>query len=226
MSTVHREQGFKVRIYPANHLPPHVHVVKAGTAVKITLGDEHSGPQIVAVYSMSAQDVLRAFRLVERYQERIFRLCAGIVGMSSAEDAAQEAFLKAYKNLSRFRGESKFSTWLYRIASNHCLDMVKKNKSSKEESLEKLNSEQGDSSALFAVKGSFTASLENRETVRALLNNLSADERMILVLREQEGLSYQELAETLEISLDAVKVRLFRAREALLNEAKSRLLVE
>lgn len=73
MPTVHREQGFKVRIYPADHLPPHVHVVKAGTAVKIALGDEHCGPQIVAVYSMSTQEVLRAFRLVERNQEKLLK---------------------------------------------------------------------------------------------------------------------------------------------------------
>lgn len=62
-----------MRIYPADHLPPHVHVVKAGTAVKVALGDEHRGPQIVAVYSMSTQEVLRAFRLVERCQEQLLK---------------------------------------------------------------------------------------------------------------------------------------------------------
>ena len=75
MPTVHREQGFQVRIYPADHLPPHVHVVKAGTAVKIALGDAHSAPQIAAVYSMSTQDVLRAFHLVERHRGKLLKSC-------------------------------------------------------------------------------------------------------------------------------------------------------
>lgn len=60
-----------MRIYPADHLPPHVHVVKAGTAVKITLGEGHTEPQIVAVYRMSTRDVLRAFRLVEQHREHL-----------------------------------------------------------------------------------------------------------------------------------------------------------
>ena len=73
MPTVHREQGFQVRIYPADHLPPHVHVVKAGTAVKIALGDEHTGPQLVVVYSMSTREVVLAFRLVERNQKKLLK---------------------------------------------------------------------------------------------------------------------------------------------------------
>ena len=73
MPTVFREQGFQVRIYPADHLPPHVHVVKAGTAAKIILGDEKTGPQLAAVYGMSARNVVRAFRLVERHQEQLLK---------------------------------------------------------------------------------------------------------------------------------------------------------
>ncbi len=168
-----------------------------------------------------------AFRdILERHQDKIFRLCAGMVGDSNADDAAQESFLKAYKNLSRFNGQSQFSTWLYRIASNHCLDMIKKRRAQREESLEKMTSETGDSSWLFADKSSFTTDVEKRETVKFLLDRLSPDEKIILVLREQEGLTYDEIAETLEISLETVKIRLYRARESLVDKAKSHHLIK
>ena len=73
MPTVHREQGFQVRIYPADHLPPHVHVVKAGTAVKIALGNRDTSPEIVAVYDMKERDVIFAFRIVEQYNENFLK---------------------------------------------------------------------------------------------------------------------------------------------------------
>ncbi len=168
-----------------------------------------------------------AFRdIVLRHQDKIFRLCAGMVGISDAEDAAQEAFLKAYKNLSRFDGRSQFSTWLYRIASNHCLDILKKRRSAREDSLERITAETGDSSALFSDPSSFMSDFDDRETVRLLLERLSPDYKMILILREQQGLAYEEIAETLEISLEAVKVRIFRARDALLQEARKQNLVK
>ena len=85
MPTAHREQGFEVRIYPADHHPPHVHVVKAGTAVKIALGDEHHRPEIMAVYSMSPREVLRAFRLVEGHQEQLLKAWREYHGEETAE---------------------------------------------------------------------------------------------------------------------------------------------
>ncbi|OGR84242.1 MAG: hypothetical protein A2901_06840 [Elusimicrobia bacterium RIFCSPLOWO2_01_FULL_54_10] len=161
-----------------------------------------------------------AFRgIVLRHQDKILRLCAGIVGDSQAEDAAQEAFLKAYNNLVRFEQKSKFSTWLYRIASNHCLDMTSKIKLKREDSLDAIVENKGES-ADFREAEDFVRGLEDRDTVRRLLDAVSPQARAILLLREAEGLSCDEIAETLEISLDTVKVRLFRARKALLNEAR------
>ena len=69
MPTIHREHGFSVRIYPADHLPPHVHLVKAGTAVKILLAGPSGRPEIVAVYDMKEQDVVAAYRIVEQHLE-------------------------------------------------------------------------------------------------------------------------------------------------------------
>ncbi|OGR87995.1 MAG: hypothetical protein A3A86_06735 [Elusimicrobia bacterium RIFCSPLOWO2_01_FULL_60_11] len=171
---------------------------------------------------MDEPDDISDFRaVVLRHQENILRLCAGFLGDTAAEDAAQEVFIKAYRNLDRFEGRSKLSTWLYRIASNHCLDVLSKRKAAREDSLEALVEKRGDSAPGLATAGDFTAGFEDRETVMALLSRLSPDARAILLLREGEGLSYEELAQTLEISLDAVKTRLYRAREALIKEASN-----
>ena len=150
-------------------------------------------------------------RIVEKYQERVLRLCFSMVGPSHAEDAAQEAFLKAYQALDRFKGNSAFSTWLYRIAANHCVDLLARRKREKTESLDALAEKSGPSPI---------RKFESEEAVRAVMARLTPDEKAILSLREIEGLDYQELAEILDISLDLVKVRLFRARQSFLKTAK------
>ena len=166
--------------------------------------------------------------LVQKYQDKVLRLCFAMVGPSDAEDAAQEAFLKVYGSLSKFRGESSFSTWLYRVASNHCLDLLYKRKRQKEESLDSLNEKSGEgvfSDSPASSPGRSADSLMRRETVLWILERLSPEERRILVLREIEGLSYIELSQTMGISMDLVKVRLFRARKAFSKEAKNHGLI-
>ena len=123
--------------------------------------------------------------------------------------------------MDRFEGKSKLSTWLYRIAANHCLDVLSKRKTAREDSLDAIVEKRGDSAPGLADPRDFTAGLEDRETVLALLKKLSPDARAILLLREGEGLSYDELAQALGISLDTVKIRLFRARAALIKEARN-----
>ncbi len=151
------------------------------------------------------------------YQAKVLGLCTSLLSDASrAEDAAQEIFIKAYQALGSFKGNSKFSTWLYRITANHCKDLLRKRARQKTESLEALVERSGDE-----VQNLWGPSVDPRnasgvsELVEKLLSGLSAEERLILTLREVQGLSYQEISETLQCSLDAVKSRLRRARESL-----------
>ena len=149
--------------------------------------------------------------LVRGHHARILRLCLSMLrDPADAEDAAQEVFLKAYKSLDRFAGDCAFSTWLHRIAANQCLDLLRKASRRRTESLdaeEDPSPEPG-------------ASLEAADLAARALAGLPEDYRLILVLRETQGLSYLELAETLECSLDSVKARLRRARAALKDAAR------
>jgi RNA polymerase sigma-70 factor, ECF subfamily len=155
--------------------------------------------------------------IVRAYQGRVLGLCLSILGnFTQAEDAAQEIFIKAYQSLSSFRGESRFSTWLYRIASNHCKDLLRKKSRQKTESLDALADRMGDAvEELLESPPKTEISAENAENIEKVLSALSPHDRVILTLRESEGLSYQEIAETLDCTVDAVKARLRRAREAL-----------
>ena len=155
-------------------------------------------------------------------QTKVLGLCTSLLGDAhQAEDAAQEIFIKAYQSLRSFQGNSKFSTWLYRIAVNHCKDLLRKRSRQRTESLEALIEKSGDQ-----VQNLWEPSFDPRNTkeasdiVEKLLAMLSPDERLILTLREVQSLSYQEISETLGCSLDAVKSRLRRARETL--EQKTR----
>ncbi len=155
--------------------------------------------------------------IVRAYQAKVLGLCTSLLSdATQAEDAAQEIFIKAYQALSSFQGNSKFSTWLYRIAANHCKDLLRKRSRQKTESLDALIERSGDE-----VQNLWEPSVDPRNTsgasdiIEKLLSSLSPEERLILTLREVQGLSYQEISETLKCSLDAVKSRLRRARETL-----------
>lgn len=143
-------------------------------------------------------------------------LCMSLLrDAGEAEDAAQEIFIKTYQSLRSFQGNSKFSTWLYRIAANHCKDLLRKRIREKTESLEALVEKSNEES-----RSSWEPSVDPRSAREAsqrteqLLSMLSPDERLILTLREAQGLNYQEIAETLHCSVDAVKARLRRARQS------------
>lgn len=159
-------------------------------------------------------------KMIKRYEGKLLRLCHSMVGESQAEDAAQEIFLKAYESLGQFKGDSSFSTWLYRIASHHCLNIISKRKREKTESLDALIEKLGDHIPMLTENHLVSNAFENQQMVQLVLDQLSSEERIILALREMEGLSYKELSETFEISQDLVKVRLFRARKNFLEIAK------
>ena len=166
--------------------------------------------------------------LVRRHHVRVLAVCGHLLQIpSEAEDAAQDVFVLAYKRLSSFRGDSAFSTWMYRIATNYCLDLLRKRKREKSDSIDRLIEEKKDASlhTLHFESGPETV-MERKDLVTRLLSRLNENERTILILREAEGFSYQEIAAILEISIDAVKARLKRARQSLQEKTRHLFKIE
>ena len=160
--------------------------------------------------------------LVGRYQDRIFRLCRSLLrSTSDAEDAAQEVFLKAYTSLGRFQKTASFYTWLYRIASNHCLDVIRSSKRRPAESWDALLEEQGEKMhELLSPAADPRRAMEASELIGRILALLRPNYRLILTLREIEGLSYQEISDVLDCSIDSVKAQLRRGRAELEERAR------
>ncbi len=161
---------------------------------------------------------LEAFRiLVERYQERVFNIAFSIVGNTeTAHDAAQETFVRVHQALSGYKGESGFYTWLYCITMNISLNLAQKEKRRKDTtSLDTLlESTHMSPAALFEhnTPSSDFERVQLRETIQSFINTLSPDHRAVVVLKDIEGLSQEEIAEILECSVGTVKSRLSRAR--------------
>ena len=163
-----------------------------------------------------------AFELIVReYEKNVYNLALRICSdREDALDASQEAFIKAYNSLSAFRGESRFSVWLYRIVTNSCLDMLRAKKRRAEVSLTVDGGGEDDAEELQVADESLSPErlFENkllRETLQRGLNDLPEDQRSILLLREIQGLSYEEIASVLSLELGTVKSRIFRARRKL-----------
>ena len=158
--------------------------------------------------------------LVTAYEKNVYNLALRMTGNAQdAEDMAQEAFLKAYNSLDSFRGESKFSVWLYRIVSNLCLDFLRRQKRLPASSLS-VEDDEGEETQLDIpdVSQSPEELLERRltrEAVRQGLAQLPAEQRQILLLREIQGLSYEEIGQALSLEPGTVKSRIFRARKRL-----------
>jgi RNA polymerase sigma-70 factor, ECF subfamily len=150
--------------------------------------------------------------LVRKYQDRIYNLCRYMLrDHQDAQDAAQDAFLKAYRGLKNFRPEASLYTWLYRIAVNTCLDYRRKairTPPTTECIPEERVSEDRSPDRTCESK-------EAAETVQSALQKLPKKLRAAIVLREIEGLSYEEIARVLNTSVGTVKSRISRAREEL-----------
>ena len=150
---------------------------------------------------------------MREHHPRIIRLCASMLGnWADGEDAAQEVFLKAHRALPRFSGGSSVATWLYRIASNHCLDVLRAGARRPTWSWEALREAHGEAIERLAAEPDPSRALEDRDLALKALSALPPDYRLVLALRELEGLSYEEIAEASGSSLDSVKARLRRAR--------------
>ena len=162
--------------------------------------------------------------LVNRYENKIYRLGMNITGnREDAEDVLQDAFLKAFEHLPGFREDSRFYTWITRIAVNEALMKLRKRRSSKEVSMEDSEDENGDVQVReFAdwkpnPEQQF-AQTELEQILQTAVGTLSPGFRTVFYLRDVEGLSTEETAELLDLSVGAVKARLFRARLRLREE--------
>ena len=174
---------------------------------------------------MTAEELVRAAakgntlafeELVRLHEKKVYALALRMCGNSEdAADVAQEAFLSAWRGLPSFRGEAGFSTWLYRLASNAAIDQLRRGKRQREEAslddgdlpLDVPDRQPGPQEAV--------ESAELQRAVADGLRELSEDHRQILLLREYQGLSYDEIAQALEVDLGTVKSRISRARRAL-----------
>jgi RNA polymerase sigma-70 factor (ECF subfamily) len=150
--------------------------------------------------------------LVRRHHAAIYRVALRMLGSDAdAQDAVQDTFVRAWRSLARFRGESAVSTWLYRIVTRRCLDLIAGRRPAEE-----LRD------ADHVTPADPTERAEQRERLQAVLRAISrlpGDQRAVLVLREFEGLAYDQVAEALDITVPAVKGRLHRARRSVLEEA-------
>lgn len=152
--------------------------------------------------------------IVRRWERKIFALCFGMLGREDeARDACQETFIAAYKNLSRFRGEARVSSWLHRIAVNQCLTTKRRAKTRSEEY---FDSEDGSEERTFVAAphhspGKIAEASERIAVVRQAVRALPADLREVVVMKEFEEMTFQEISDTLEIPLSTVKSRLYTA---------------
>ncbi|HUH59267.1 MAG TPA: RNA polymerase sigma factor RpoE [Candidimonas sp.] len=169
----------------------------------------------------------RAFDLlVLKYQRKIMRLLARMVrDPSEVEDVAQEAFIKAYRALPQFRGDSAFYTWLYRIAINTARNwqVANSRRPSTPNAIENEDGEtfsQIDNLTDISTPESVLASRQIVDTVNAAIHKLPEDLRTAIVLREIEGMSYEDIAISMGCPIGTVRSRIFRAREAIAAQLK------
>ena len=164
--------------------------------------------------------------LIRRHQHRVFAVAGGIVRRrEDVEDIAQQVFVKAYFSLKRFDQRAAFSTWLYKITVNECWDMLRKKKVRPLVYEADLSEEQARQVLSSAEKGKeepdISDRLEARQRVERLMEGLDERDRLMLILKEVEGFSIEEIAEVLNLNANTVKVRLFRARRRVVSQAKA-----
>jgi RNA polymerase sigma-70 factor, ECF subfamily len=176
---------------------------------------------LALVDAARAGDVSAFEALVVRYQRKVYAVALGIVrDPDQAWDVAQEAFVRVHGHLAEFKGDSSFQTWVMRIASHLAIDSLRRERKSKRDQLEDVREEvigeAGEGILSTPLGNDPSANLLRRELatrMQAALDGLPEIHRTILVLREVEGLSYEDLAERLSIQKGTVMSRLFHARK-------------
>ncbi|MFC6859298.1 RNA polymerase sigma factor [Zunongwangia atlantica] len=160
--------------------------------------------------------------LVDRYKKLVFTLCLRLLkNREEAEEVAQDSFVKIYKSLNKFKGEAKFSTWVYRVTYNNCLDFLK----AKKRKFQELSVDAYDGFEIEDLDNAITV-LEEKERKSAILsciNSLNEDDAFLLTLHYYEDQSVKEIAEIMNLSVANVKVKLYRSRKQLAVILKRRL---
>jgi RNA polymerase sigma-70 factor, ECF subfamily len=180
----------------------------AALAARSALADE------VLVERTLAGELGAFEELVERHRAVVYRVAARIVGDDDAEDVAQDAFLRAFHRLSRFRGESPFRAWLLRIAHNAALDALARRRAVSTDEPDDEAQPVGGAGSTPAEELEVT---ERRQRLAEKIRLIQPAHRAVLVLRDLEGLTYEEIAQVTGSPLGSVKGRLHRARRELID---------
>ena len=155
-------------------------------------------------------------KLYETYKDRVYNVCFRITGNpSDALDASQETFGIVFRRIQEFRFQSRFSSWVYRVAVNASIDLRRRSRSRRLTSLESLQEATSISDRMVEMPSASASRHELEQEIQRAISRLSDKLGTIIVLRYVQNLSYEEIAETLNISLGTVKSRLARAHEAL-----------
>jgi RNA polymerase sigma-70 factor (ECF subfamily) len=156
--------------------------------------------------------------IVRRWERKIFALCFGMLSREDdARDASQETFISAYRNIGSFRGDAKVSSWLHRIAVNQCLSIMRRRKARPEDLIdeEQMSSNPSFSTPRNKAPGGLAERNEKIESVRRAVAALPLELKEIVVMKEFEEMTFQEIADTLSIPLSTVKSRLYTALKQL-----------
>ena len=185
----------------------------------------HDDPDRGVLERVAAGDLESFGVLVQRHQDRLVRLCERMLGRrDEAEEAAQDIFLKAFRKAGSYQPRGRVYTWLYRIAVNHCLNLLRRRRVVRFFSFGEMASrgeDAADTSTSYDPQGHSPDAMRRLESkrrwvwTRGLIDRLPAGQRAVLVLIKLEGLSYRETAEALGITEGAVESRLFRAMRTL-----------
>jgi RNA polymerase sigma-70 factor (ECF subfamily) len=179
-----------------------------------------TGQDALLIKAFQGGDRAAFDKLVLRHKDKLFNLCYSFLGdYEEANDSSQEAFIKAYRGLKKFRFESSFSTWLYRIAVNTCTNKVKSLAYRQKKMTSSLDNPGGtDGNRAVEIRDDAPTPLmkleekERQDLIRNAIDRLPADHKAVIALRDMEGLSYEEIAEITGSNLGTVKSRLSRAR--------------
>ena len=192
----------------------------AGPATAVIPGRKNASEERALVGRAQSGDQAAYEELVKRNQQRVAAVVGGILRRrEDVEDVAQQVFVKAFFSLKRFDQRSAFSTWLYKITVNECWDYLRKKRVRPLVYEADLSEDQARQMDSFVSAGKAPADSSDRAAMRQqverLLGQLNEEDRQMMVLKEVEGFSVEEVGEILGLNVNTVKVRLFRARARL-----------
>jgi RNA polymerase sigma-70 factor (ECF subfamily) len=186
--------------------------------------DHKSTDEALLVRRVQAKDELAFREIVERYQAKVYSIIFGILrNRNDAEDIAQQVFAKVYFSIGNFDFRSSLLTWIYKITVNECYDYLRKKRVRKlvyESDFSEEDSLKMENSDSVVQAGAVDDALAKRDLVMKLLEKISDEDRQLILLKEVEGHSVEELAQMTGMNENTIKVKLFRARQKLLKAAQ------